>query len=103
MKQAVPQRSDDPAVQLLTPTRFHRGDWLVIPSSDYPAAIPQQQLDLNRPELELKDQLYFADGIPLRTLIFYYAGTSPLRPRNEPRFDVRLFRVKSDFTFQLYP
>lgn len=97
MKQAVPQTDDAPAAQLLPPTHFQRGDWLVIPSTDFPAAIPQQQIDLDCPELELKERIYLDDAVPLRTLIFYYAGAPPLRHRKEPRFDVRLFRVKSDF------
>ncbi len=100
MKQAVPLRhAGNRAADSLPPSPLHRGDWLVIPS----ASIPQQELDLDRPELELKDQFSLTDGVPLSTLMDYYAGSLPLRHRHGPRIAVRLFRVKDDLIPRLRP
>jgi hypothetical protein len=99
MKQAVPLLEATESAQLLPPTHFHRGDWLVVPTE----AIPQQALDLSGPEFELKDTLYLTDEVPLRTLIYYYSGAPPLRYRRGPRLDVRLFRIRSDCIARLPP
>jgi hypothetical protein len=94
MKQIVPARNGaEEMPALLAPSRCRRGDWLVIPDD----SIPQQELDLNRPELEPQGQLAFDDAIPLSTLMNYYAGAAPLRHRRGPRIVLRLFRVKDDF------
>jgi hypothetical protein len=100
MKQAVPlMNANDAAAQRMPPTQFHRGDWLVIPGDP----IPRQELDLDRPELELKDHFYLTDAIPIRTLIYYYGGWPPLRRSEGSRIDVDLFRIKSDFIARLTP
>ncbi len=96
MKQAVPLL-DDESAQLLPPTHFHRGDWLVMPDD----AIPQQSLDLDEKDMEFQDTLSMSDEVPLRTLIYYYSGTPPLRHRRGPRLDVRLYRIKRDCTARL--
>lgn len=109
MKQIVPSRDrrvsraplDPPgghggssgARPTLQPSHFQRGDWLVIPDED----IPQQELELDRPELELDSVIGVGDAIPLGTLMNYYAGAVPLRHQSGPRVVLRLFRVKDDF------
>jgi hypothetical protein len=94
MKQIVPRpNSEDEKPALLPATRFHRGDWLVIPDED----IPQQTLDLERAELEPKCEIVMNDRIPLSTVMNYYAGVLPLRHRDNLRITVRLFHVKDDF------
>lgn len=97
MKQIIPRpngKDDEPA--LLPATCFHRGDWLVIPDE----GIPQQTLELNRAELEPTCEIFVADGIPLATVMNYYAGCVPLRHRDNPRIVLRLFHVKDDFMAQ---
>ncbi len=91
MKQAVPLL-DDESAQLLPPSQFHRGDWLVVPDE----AIPQQSLDLDERDMKFQDTLSIDDEVPLRTLIYYYSGTPPLRHRRGSRLDVRLYRIKRD-------
>jgi hypothetical protein len=94
MKQIVPLRNaEDGAPALLPPSHFHRGDWLVIPDE----GIPQQELELDRPELEPEGQIAVGDAIPLSTLMNYYAGAAPLRHPRGPRIVLRLFRAKDDF------
>ncbi len=94
MKQIVPLRNTENGTPaLLPPSHLHRGDWLVIPDE----SIPQQELDLDRPELEPEGEIAVGDTIPLATLMNYYAGAVPLRHRNGPRITLRLFRVKGDF------
>jgi hypothetical protein len=91
MKQIVPVSNNEGETPLLLPSsRFHLGDWLVIPDE----AIPQQEVDLNRFALEARGQVAVEDGIPLSTVMDYYAGIVPLRHRKEPRIVLRLFRVK---------
>jgi hypothetical protein len=94
MKQIVPLRNEgDGTPALLPPSHFHRGDWLVIPDQ----GIPQQELELNRPELEPEGQIAVGDAIPLSTLMNYYAGAVPLRHQRGPRIVLRLFRAGDDF------
>src|SRR5581483_4578044 len=76
MKQIVPFRnSQEETPSLSPPSHLHRGDWLVIPDE----SIPQQELDLNRSELEPEGQIAVGDAIPLATLMNFYAGAVPLR------------------------
>lgn len=94
MKQIIPLRlSEKGASGLLPPSRFRRGDWLVIPDE----GIPQQELDLERRELEPEDQIAVGDAIPLSTLMNYYAGIVALRHSRGPRIVLRLYRVKDDY------
>ncbi len=94
MKQIVPLRNTgDGAPALLPASHLHREDWLVIPDE----GIPQQELDLGRPELEPECEIAVGDAAPLATLMNYYAGAVPLRHHNGPRITLRLFRVKGDF------
>jgi hypothetical protein len=92
MKQIVPRPQNGEPVGL-PPSRFRRGDWLVIPSTN----IPQQTVDLDGRELEAKDEVAIADAVPLSTIMGYYAGSFPLRHHSGPRIVVRLFRVEDDF------
>jgi len=93
MKQIVPLRNaEDGTPALLPSSHFHRGDWLVIPDE----SIPQQELDLDRPELEPEGHVTVGDAIPVATLMNYYAGAVPLRHHCGPRIVIRLFRVKND-------
>ena len=94
MKQIIPvQVSEDGTPALLPPSRFRRGDWLVIPDE----SIPQQALDLNRPELEPEGPIAVGDAVPLSTLMNYYAGAAALRHNGGPRIVLRLYRAKDDF------
>jgi hypothetical protein len=94
MKQIVPvQHTGKGGPALWPPSYLHRGDWLVIPD----ASIPQQEVDLNQPELEPKGHIAIDDAVPLSTLMNYYAGAVPLRHRCGPRIVLRLFYVKDDF------
>jgi hypothetical protein len=93
MRQIIPAlNSEEETSMWLPPSRFHRGDWLVIPDE----SIPQQELDLDRPEFEPKGEIAIDDCIPMSTLMNYYAGSIPLRHRSDPRVVVRLFRAKDD-------
>jgi hypothetical protein len=93
LKQIIPiSNSEKETSMLLPPSCFHRGDWLVIPDE----SIPQQEVDVNRCELEPQDEIAIDDCIPLSTLMNYYAGSFPLRHRGESRIVLRLFRVNDD-------
>lgn len=94
MKQIVPlQDSDGESPTLRPPSQFHAGDWLVIPDE----SIPQQEVRLDESTLETKGQIAIGDdGIPLSTVIDYYAGAVPLRHHSGPRIVLRLFRVTDD-------
>jgi hypothetical protein len=94
MKQIVPRRDiDGRTASLLPPSRLCSGDWLVIPDE----SVPQQEIDIDRPELEPQGELAVGDAVPLATLMNYYAGTLPLRHQRGPRIVLRLYRVKDEF------
>lgn len=94
MEQIIPLRNlEDGTPALLPPSHFRRGDWVVIPDEN----IPQQELDLTRPELEPEGQIAVGDAIPLSTLMNYYAGAVPLRHQRGPRITLYVFHVKDDF------
>jgi hypothetical protein len=76
------------------PSHFHKGDWLVIPSQN----IAQQNLYLDRRNLEFRERIEVADAVPVSTVDCYYAGTFPLRRHHGPRLVLFLFRVKADMT-----
>ncbi|HTU17212.1 MAG TPA: glycosyltransferase family 39 protein [Gemmataceae bacterium] len=96
MKQIIPlQNTDGESPTLRRPSQFHEGDWLVIPDEN----IPQQEVRLDEGTLETKGQLAIGeDGIPVSTVIDYYAGSAPLRHHSGPRIVLRLFRVADDRT-----
>jgi hypothetical protein len=94
MKQIIPlQKSRDETPALLPPSHFCCGDWLIIPDEN----IPQQELDLDRPELDPEGQIAVGDRIPLSTLMNYYAGAASLRHHRGPRIVLRRFRVHDEF------
>jgi hypothetical protein len=94
MKQIIPLRNtEDRTPALLPPSHLLSGDWLVVPDE----SIPQQELDLDCPELEPEGYIAVGDAIPLATLMNYYAGAVPLRHNSGPRIVLRLYRVKHEF------
>jgi hypothetical protein len=95
MKHAVPLfRPTDQRLRYPEPAHFHKGDWLVVPSRN----IAQQNLFLDRRNLEFKERIAIDDPVPLSTVDCYYAGTFPLRRRPGPRLVLLLFRVRADMT-----
>jgi hypothetical protein len=95
MKQAVPlYRPTDQRLRYPEPSHFHKGDWLVIPSQN----IAQQNLYLDRRNLEFKERIAVADAVSFSTVDCYYAGTFPLRSHRGPRLVLLLFIVKADMT-----
>jgi hypothetical protein len=92
MKQAVPlYHPFDKNLNWPSPSHFHSGDWLVIPSAN----VAQQTLYLDQRKLDLVWKVPVTDPLPLGTLDCYYAGTCPLHRQLGPRIVLRVFRVKA--------
>ncbi len=76
------------------PSRLQRGDWLVIPDD----RLTQQRLVLERDCLEEICRFGVNDGLPLRTVMCFYAGHAALEHRPEQtRLEVTIYRVTRDF------
>ena len=75
------------------PVPLKPGDWLLVPDQH----IDQQSVSLDERRLAPVHRLVLDDGIPLRTLPFYYGGHVGLEHRRGPRLEVRLYRVREGF------
>jgi hypothetical protein len=82
MKPVVPNRS-----------RLHAGDWLVVPDD----RLEQQHITVDETRTELAHQLEVVDGWPLRTVICYYGGSTPLEHHDGPRVRVQIYRIRGDW------
>jgi hypothetical protein len=72
---------------------LRRGDWLVFPGEP----VAKQCLEFDRSALEPVAVLEARDAVPLRTVVCYYAGRSPLEHRPGPaRLSVTIYRVTAD-------
>jgi hypothetical protein len=87
-------RPDEGDIPLPPPSRLRAGDWLVVP--DW--RLTQQHLVIDEERTEAVYWLAVSDPVPLRTIMCYYAGYTPLEHRPEPtRLEVQIFRVKADW------
>jgi hypothetical protein len=82
MKPVVPQE-----------TVFHQGDWLVLPETH----IDQQKFVVDPDRTELGRWVTVCDWLPLRTVVGYYGGTTPLEPSAGTRLAVEIRRVTATF------
>ncbi len=73
-------------------TQFREGDWLVIPDS----RISQQAIVIDEQRMQAEKFLSVNDSIPLRTVVCYYSGGSPLAHHEGPRVSVTLYRILKD-------
>jgi hypothetical protein len=69
------------------------GDWIVIPDPH----VAQQNVSWKRPDVESAFQIELEDALPYRTLMNYYAGTTPILRRRGPRLSVQIYRARADF------
>jgi hypothetical protein len=81
-------------VDLPAPSRLRRGDWLVRPD----ARLNQQGMRITGMPLELVETLVIPSHLPVRTVVCFYGGETPLLPRQPDALAVRLYRVTADFT-----
>jgi hypothetical protein len=87
----TPNEGDIP---LPPPSMLRAGDCLVVP--DW--RLTQQHLVVDEERTEAIYWLAITDAVPLRTIMCYYAGYSPLEHRPEStRLEVRIFRVTADW------
>jgi hypothetical protein len=85
---------DGGPIPLPPPSQLRKGDWLVVPD----ARLTQQPMVLDERYLEPVYGLFFADPIPLQTVMCFYAGSTPLEHRSElTRLDITIYRVTADF------
>jgi hypothetical protein len=97
MQPIVPQypdwRTTDGPIRLPPATVFAKGDWLVIPESNF----IQQGVDLPEENLDLEHELTINDRIVLRTVPCFYGGRTPLEHLVGPSLRVRIYRVRRGF------
>jgi hypothetical protein len=73
------------------PTRLEEGDWLVLPDP----RVHQQEFRLD--DVREVTRLTFDDPVPLRSVVSFYGTPDPVQHLEEPRFQVRIYRVKKSF------
>jgi hypothetical protein len=93
-RQVIPAYS---AIQQMSPSLLHKGDWLIVPH--YP--IPQQRIAIQPGDVEWMPQFIVDDWIPLRTAAAYYSGSRPLEPKAGPRVGVSIGRIRRDFLAEI--
>jgi hypothetical protein len=76
-------------------SQLHKGDYVVM-YDDYFRCQKQLQ-HLHDAPLEAVKQVQVEDALPLRTLVFYYYGATPLRCQEGPRVTAIIYRVTADF------
>jgi hypothetical protein len=81
-------------IPLPPPSQLQAGDWLVVP--DW--RLTQQHLVIDEGRTEAVYWLAVSDPVPLRTIMCYYAGYTPLEHRPEPtRLEVQIYRVTANW------
>jgi len=68
------------------------GDWLVVPNR-----IERQEISFNNVPFQLRYKERYDDGLKVQSVTCFYAGIVPLEHRVNPRLEVYLFRVMSDY------
>ncbi len=76
---------------------LRRGDWVVVP--DPPFAPPGSKLVTT--DLSPASKLSLVDPVPLRTILCYYAGRTPLEHLHGPRLTVTIYHVDRDTVLTL--
>jgi hypothetical protein len=72
---------------------FSEGDWLVLPEP----LIDQQEFVVDPDRTRTAFCVIIADAVPLRTVMGYYGGTTPLGPAEGKRLTVEVRRVTAGF------
>jgi hypothetical protein len=67
-------------------SRLRRGDWLVVPD----ARLIQQGVAISGTPVELVETLTLSTNLPLRTMISFYGGRTPVEPQHGNALQVRL-------------
>jgi hypothetical protein len=91
-----PPEDDGPGrpIPLPVPTVLRRGDWLVVPD----ARLEQQWIRLGPAVAELERTIVLEPWLPVRTMPCYYGGRTPLSHDEGNWLEVRIYRVREDFT-----
>jgi len=71
---------------------LRRGDWLVAPNR-----IERQDIEYENPRLNFLNVKNYDDAFKVRSVICFYSGIVPVEHRGDPRLEVYLFRVLSDY------
>jgi len=90
-----PQAEELPG--LPPPSRLRRGDWLVVPDIRQ----NQQEIALAGEPLELEACLVLDGWLTLNTVPAFHGGRTPVEHREGSYLEVRIFRVREDFTPRL--
>jgi hypothetical protein len=69
------------------------GDWLVMPDDNH----NQQLIVVNPRAAHAVHQIDVTDSVPLRTVVCYFGGRTPLERHERPRLQVTIYRVEADF------
>ena len=89
----VPDDDEIDYVPLPKPSHLKAGDWLVVVS--WPNA--KQVMFVDPAGTEERFHIAVRDPVPLRTVICYYSGTTPVAHRwQDFRRDVTVYRVTAD-------
>ena len=97
MQAVITRYRYNPDSGLPAPTTLEAGDWLVLPDPH----IDQQELRLD--DVREEKRLTFDDPVPLRTVVSFYGSPDPVQHLEEPRFQVRIYRVRKTFLAQRPP
>jgi hypothetical protein len=79
-----------------TPSDLHKGDWIVVPDPEDPEPMAQQFFALPTDTFERRSPIEIPGRMPLRTVVCYYFGMTPLRHHEGPRFKVELWHMTAD-------
>jgi hypothetical protein len=94
MRPLVPDYSPPACpIPLPPPSHVRAGDWLVVPDP----ALHRQSLRLDLDKLEGRETLRVGAVVPLRTVVCFYCGRTPLEHHEGPRREIVIYRVTSDF------
>jgi hypothetical protein len=80
-------------VAIPEPSLLRKDDWLVFADP----RIAQQPVAVDRAKIEFTQTLLTQDLVPLRTVMCYYRGHTPLQHHEGPRVVVQIARVTKDF------
>ncbi len=81
-------------IPLPPPSQLQAGDWLVVPGE----RVHRQSIELHGAPLQEEKVFRYADGLPLCTVMCFYAGTTPLEHLAGDRLIVRIYRITANFT-----
>jgi hypothetical protein len=74
-------------------SQLRPGDWLMVPDERH----HQQLIEIDRRAATEVHRIEVGDGLPLRTVMCYFAGRAPIEHHEGPRIVVTIYRIDTDF------